>query len=343
MGFRNITMNVVYHCTDNYAFITGTSIVSLFENCKDIDEINVYIIENGFSTETKNKYLDLAAKYGRKMFFIPMPDVNSKYQLGLTSIKKKWLFDSYSRLFLDTILPPMDRVLYLDGDTLVLHSLKELWEMDLEDNCCAAALDCLGEPYYDLFDLSNGKYCNSGDILIDLLKWKEQHIADNVTSYVQQNKGYVFFMEQSVFNYVLQGKISYLSAKYNTSSIMQMFTPKQLWKMRMPKYFYSESEICEAVKDPYIIHMTGLFYVINKPWNEVTNHPNKDLFWLYFEKLNWGKDELQKDTRTFKTKFMDFIFHATPKFILVPVIGMVYNGPRVKKIKKQAEKMRSTL
>ena len=334
-------MNVVYHCTDNYAFITGTSIVSIFENNKDMDEINVYILENGFQEETKEKYNRLAERYGRKIIFIPMPDVNEEYGLGLTSIKKKWLFDSYSRLFLDTILPPMDRVLYLDGDTLILHSLKDLWEMDMGDNCCAAALDCLGEPYYGLFEIDHGKYCNSGVILINLKKWREQKVADQVTAYVREKNGYVFFMEQSVFNIVLQGRIAYLPAIYNTSSIMQMFTPKQLWKMRKPKYFYDEEEIAEAVNDPTIIHMTGLFYVINKPWNKVTNHPNKDLFWSYFKKLDWGRDEIQEDSRDFKTKVMDFMFHVTPKGILVPVVSSIYNGPRVKRIKKQAEMTRA--
>ncbi len=326
-------MNVVYHCTDNYAFITATSIISMFENCKDIDEINVYVIENGFKKETKEKYKDLAVRYGRNVFFIQMPDVNKKYGLGLTSIKKKWLFDSYSRLFLDSILPRMDRALYLDGDTLILHSLKDLWEMDMEDNCCAAALDCLGEPYYELFGINKGKYCNSGVILIDINRWKEQGIAERVKDCVHRNKGYVFFMEQSVFNIVLQGNIAYLPAIYNTSTIMQMFSPKQIWRMRKPKYFYDDQEIETAVNDPIIIHMTGLFYVINKPWNEVTNHPNKELFMKYCNKLGWGSYEIQKDNRKFSNRVKDYIIHFIPSIILVPLISVLYNNVRVKAIK----------
>lgn len=328
-------MNIVYHATDNYAFITCSSITSLFENNKDAEEINVYIIEHGFREETKEKYRRLAWRYGRNIYFTMMPDVNKEYGLGLKSIKETWLFDSYSRLFLDTILPSLDRVLYLDGDTLILNSLKDLWEMELGDNCCAAALDCLGARYYDLFEINKGKYCNSGVILFDLAQWRKDNIAGQIVKYVQNKNGYVFFMEQSVFNTVLQGKIAYLPAIYNTSSIMLMFTPEQLWKMRKPKYFYNLDEIKAAVKTPTIIHMTGLFYIINKPWNEVTNHPCKALFWSYFKKMDWERDEMQKDSRGFMVRMKDTLVHACPIRLLVPLVSWVYNGPRVRRIRRQ--------
>ena len=147
-------------------------------------------------------------------------------------------------------------------------------------------------------------------------------------------------MEQSVFNIVLQGEIAYLPAIYNTSSIMQMFTPKQLWRMRKPKYFYDECEITAAVNDPSIIHMTSLFYVINKPWNEVTNHPNKTLFWGYFKKMDWGIDEIQKDSRSWKTKIKDGLIHACPKELLITLVSWVYNKPRVKRIQREVNKIR---
>ena len=63
-------MNIVYHLTDNYARISGTSIVSIFENNKEAKEINVYLIENGFTEKTKQKFINLASKYKRKIFYM---------------------------------------------------------------------------------------------------------------------------------------------------------------------------------------------------------------------------------------------------------------------------------
>lgn len=336
-------MNLAYHCTDNYARITGTSIVSVFENNKDMNEINVYIIEHGFTQETKAKFTSLADKYGRKIFFIPIPDIEKEYDIKLVSIKKKWMFDSYSRLFLDRILPEnIDRVLYLDGDVLVLGSLEKLWEMDLKGKCCAAGLDCISKPYYELFGLKDtSRYCNSGVILMDLKAWKQKQIDDRVRQYVKKNNGYVFFMEQTVFNVVLQDEIKYLPAKYNVSTLMQLLSWKELNIMRKPLHFYHEDEIMNALEHPLIIHMTGFFYCVNRAWNKVTNHPEQKKFVDYSMLLGWEGEILQPDNRDAKTKFVDAVIHAIPKELLVHLVSFLYNNFRIKIIQKQSEKARA--
>lgn len=138
-------MNIVYHASDSFAKVTGTSIVSIFENNKDIDEINVYVIEKNFTEDNKKKMEQLADKYNRRIIFIPMPDINKSEHLHLKKIKEKWIFDSYCRLFLDKLLPEeVEKVLYLDGDVLNTGSLKELWSLDMGESSAAAVIDCLG-------------------------------------------------------------------------------------------------------------------------------------------------------------------------------------------------------
>lgn len=343
MREKTRNMNVAYHLTDNYARISGTSIVSLFENNKDVDEINVYLIENGFTQNTRNKFTELACKYGRKIYFIPLPDLNSAgYDLGLVSIKKKWVFDSYSRLFLDTLLPDnVERVIYLDGDVLVLDSLKELWDLNLMGKCCAACLDCVSEPYYKLFGIdTKNSYCNSGLILMDLKAWKEKKIAERVKKYVHKNNGFVFFMEQTVFNVVLQDEIVYLPCKYNVSSIVQVLSYKELKKLRKPLHFYKQTEVEKAKSTPIIVHMTGFFYVINRAWNEVTNHPDKERFIEYCKKFDWGIDVLDKDRRDMKTRVKDALVHICPKKLMIVVVSFFYNNLRVKNVARISKKIK---
>lgn len=337
-------MNIAYHCTDNYARITATSVVSLFENNKDAVEINIYMIEHGFTEETKQKFRVLADKYKRNMYFIPLPDFNGDhYNLGLVSIKKNWMFDSYSRLFLDRLLPEeTERVIYLDGDILVLGSMKKLWELDLKGKCCAACMDCISAPYYELFGLEkNNRYCNSGLILMDLKEWRDQHIGDQVKEYVRSRNGYVFFMEQTVFNCVLQGNIKYLPAEYNVSSLIQMFSYEEISRMRRPRHFYHKAELEDARANPMIIHMTGFFFVVNRAWNEKTNHPAQKLYIKYTKLLGWDGNILEKDRRTMQKKIADWFVHYIPRSILISIISPVYNNFRIKNIVYKSGKLNS--
>lgn len=149
-------MVVTYHSSNMFAPVVGTSMLSLFENNQMIDEIQVYIIENKICNENKERLRDIARAYGRQLVFIPMPDISEKFQLGLITVKERWIPDSYCRLFLPELLPNnVEKVLYLDSDTLVVDSLQELWELDMQDCFAAAAKDCLGEPYFELLHLED--------------------------------------------------------------------------------------------------------------------------------------------------------------------------------------------
>lgn len=271
-----------------------------------------------------------------------MPDFNGdEYGLGLVSIKKKWMFDSYSRLFLDRLLPrEVKRVIYLDGDVLVLGSLKQLWELDLRGKCCGACMDCISEPYYDLFGIKkSSRYCNSGLILMDLEVWRKKRIEDQIKKYVRNQNGYVFFMEQTVFNVVLQDEIRYLPAAYNVSSLEQVLSYKHLVRLRRPLHFYGREEVHRALEAPVVVHMTGFFYVINRAWNEVTNHPEQKRFAEYSKGLGWDGDILQKDQRGIKKRMEDRIIHMIPVSVLVAGVSVLYNFFRVKNIERIRKKV----
>ena len=43
--------HIVYATDDNFAEILGVSLVSLYENSKDVDDIIVYVLDSGISDE----------------------------------------------------------------------------------------------------------------------------------------------------------------------------------------------------------------------------------------------------------------------------------------------------
>lgn len=334
-------MYVVYHSSDSFAQVTAVSIVSLLENNKDMQDIEVFVIEHGISDENKGKIRLIANKYGRIVNFIPMPDINQVENLGLKSIKATWLYDSFCRLYLDNILPPyVDRVLYLDGDVLIHNSLTELWNTDLQGKCVAAVPDCIGEEYYHLFGLSDAaRYCNSGVLLIDIKKWKDMQVGKKVANYVRERKGYVFFMEQTVLNAVLDSQIHILHPRYNVSTLMQSLSYKELMGLRNPKRAFSEKEFDEAINNPCLIHLTTLFFVVNRAWIKNNNHPDNGLYMKYVSLTPWKDSPLLPDARTLKKKFVDFFVQNLPRKFVLMLAGYLYKNLRVDRIRKEMKKL----
>lgn len=328
-------MIIAYHCSDQFAQMVGVSMVSLLKNNIDASEITIYIIEHDITCENRSILKKIVADYNRELIFIPMPDINKSENLGLRKVKKKWIFDSYCRIFLDVILPSdVERVLYLDGDVMIVDSLHDLWETDMNECCCAGVLDCFNEKYYSYFSFTQtAKYCNSGVILFDLNLWKQKNINKRIKEYIKSQNSYIYFMEQTVWNVVLQDEIYILDPKYNVSTMMQYLTYQELELLRKPSRFYSENEIQSANKNPVIIHMTSSFLIRNRPWIENTNHPYKFVFLQYRDLTPWKDEMLIKDCRSKTQKILDVIIKIVPKKLMLIIASFLYNNIRIKKMK----------
>jgi lipopolysaccharide biosynthesis glycosyltransferase len=266
-----------------------------------------------------------------------MPDMQKDFNFPIARVRKKWILDSYCRLFLGSILPKeVERVLYLDCDTLCHGDLQELWDMDLQSCYCGAVTDAVGEHYYELFNMSKtSHYCNSGIVLFDLKRWREGKMENKVADYVREKNGFVFFMEQSVMNIVLQDKIKILHPKYNTYTLISGLTNQELRWLRHCKRFYSKQECDEARNDPRLIHLTNLFLIKGRPWLEGNKHPFRVLFMNYRALTPWKDEPLMIDN-TSKTKQIGMgVIRAMPRWISLPIIGIVYEYIRPRQIARQ--------
>lgn len=333
-------MIVAYHSSDAYARILGVSIASLFDNNKNMDDITVYVIEREISNENKKALDKIADQYGRHIEYVPMPDINDFEDLRLVKVKKKWIFDSFCRLYLDDLLPKtVDKVLYLDSDVLATDSLEQLWNTDLSNHVAAGVKDCVNKKYYELFGLKEGAhYCNSGVILINLKKWRAENLGNQIRHYVHEQNGYAFFMEQTVMNGVIQDKWLILPAKYNVNTLMMMLTYKEIQTLRKINDFYSEKEVKEAVKHPALIHMTSVFLVHNRTWIERSNHPARPIYEKYKKMTPWADVKDLPDSRNRLNKIFDKMIDILPNTVILPAVSLVYNHIRPLNIRRNMRK-----
>ena len=334
-------MNIVYHCSLSFYKIAGVSMISVMENNKDMENINFYIIEKDFDDESKDILFSIVEKYGRSLEFIKMPDINEYEQLNLVSIKKKWSFDSYCRMFLDDLMPSgIDRVLYLDSDVICNGSLKELYQTNIGNNVIGGVTDWIGERYYRLFNLKpTSHYCNGGVWLIDLRKWRLMNFKEKVLNFIKEKRGYVFFMEQTTTNCVFEDYIYVLNPRYNVYSMMLYLSYKELERFRRCPSYYTRDEYDAASKSPILIHMTSSSLIINRPWIVGSNSPANKYFLKYFNISPWAREGLFPDQRDLKKKVIDSLLLICPRFIKLRVFSYVYNFIRTRQIKKRQKRI----
>lgn len=324
-------MYVIYHSSDAFAGVTGVSMLSLFENNRHMDKIEVLYIQRGMSEENKARLQSIADQYGRSLRFMDMPDWSAKLQTRLKSCKTGWLGFGYNRLFLTEYVPEnVDRVLYLDSDTLIEGPLDELWNADLEGCCMAGVDDCLSRTYRSLVDLGeNGTYCNAGVLVMNLKQWRQDKVTDTFIKVLRENNGYFVFNEQSILNSVFCGKVKVLPQKYNVNSLVYLFGYKELMRLRRPKDFsYSREEYEQASAAPVVTHYTGNFYVHRRPWVMNSDHPHKDAFLKYRALSPWADAALEADTRGTGAKCYTWLCKTLPRWLMIGLVSVLYNDLR---------------
>ena len=78
---------------------------------------------------------------------------------------KRFTQATYYRILIP-ILTNIDRILYLDADTLVLKDLTEMYEVEFNDNYVLGTLDYLTSGI-DYLGIKSKKYINAGVLLLN--------------------------------------------------------------------------------------------------------------------------------------------------------------------------------
>ncbi|MCL2079839.1 MAG: glycosyltransferase family 8 protein [Oscillospiraceae bacterium] len=234
-------MNILYAFDDLFAEVAGISILSLFENNKDADEINVYAICDGVSDINKQRLITLSEDYGRKIIFLDAPDVE---KIAGTAIKIQdnytlCAISSFYRLFISSILPPdMKKIIYIDSDTTIHGSLSELWNMEQGGNIVSGVRHFKPKAYINqqTFLKRRDLYINAGVMLINLDLWRFYDVEAKFIKFIMLMDGKILFYDQGVLNTVLKGYIGCIDRTWNYVEMVQrkkFFVPRKVWDFKV--------------------------------------------------------------------------------------------------------------
>lgn len=175
----------------------------------------IYILENGISDADREK---LKLSSHRRLTFVDVSERLGTVFAPLYS-KKRVTISAFSRYFIpDIIGHSNERVLYLDGDTVVLRSLLELERLDLTGHAVAAAETTYRSvpKWRSELGISAGvPFLNSGVMLINPVEWRRQNITERLIAFLQTHEGPQRFVDQGALNAVLAGQFLRLPPKWN--------------------------------------------------------------------------------------------------------------------------------
>lgn len=292
-------------CTDRWFVMpTGVMILSVCINNPDVDIIFHVVVNSDVTDQDKLELENIVSVYsGKSIRFYSFkenflsetfPSGENKYNITETT---------YFRLYIGELLPKtIDKVLYLDGDIIVRHSLLPLWSESLEG--CPLAAVCDGyegeiEFYNRLKYPPYLGYFNAGVLLINLKYWRENQVIKLFKDYMDGNFERIKFHDQDVLNAVFSEKKRRLPILFNLQD-------KFLYKEPKYDYWKYEEEVLEARKDPVVVHFTGC-----KPWEkfQIYPHPYRSLFYKYQDLTIWKGVIYDRRPKTnWKSKIFNVIY-----------------------------------
>lgn len=278
-------MNVIYASDDNYSWLMGISMISLFENNKESKEINVYLFGDGIARENEEKLMSIAQKYHRGFQIIDVNELKLPEKLYTTQYPKS----AYSRLFAYDLLPKdIEKVLYLDCDIIVVGNLEDLYNRDVNNYAFMAVQDFLSNGYKKKIGIKKtDTYINTGVMLLNLKKFRELPLTERIEAFVGKYSKAICHADQDIFNGIFQGEFAVLPPYYNVMTQMNQYSYEQILRTWHPYQYYSKDEIEFAKSHPRIYHYTACLMDI-RPWFEGSKVKNANEFDKYMQISPWA-------------------------------------------------------
>lgn len=266
------TVYVAFASDDNYAQHLAVSIASLLKNASAGYPISISILSEGLAETHREKLLSLAtlrAQTDISFITLSLDDFkNFPLHTGLHSIA------TYFRLKLPSLLPTVDKILYLDSDIAVCGDIREFWQQPI-DNLLLRAIE---EPRVlnakrlaALGMKDDSPYFNGGILYMNLALMRETGFEAQVAAYIARYQSVILYQDQDVLNALCEGRWSPLPLCYNSF----YFVLERIYHHDF--LCYGADDIARARKAPFIIH----FNQHPKPWSEGCIDPRRSVYFRY--------------------------------------------------------------
>ncbi len=281
------TIHLVAAANEAYAAPLCVSVRSALDHLREGARIELHVLADGVSSETRAR---LEAFWGDRLEVEWIVPDNEAIAALVPDCGYAAAPATYYRLLMGSVLDPaLDKVIYLDVDTVVLGDLCELWELDMGHHVVLAVQDaCIQFLPPALVDPTDEQpieralpYFNSGVMVVDLRAWRRVGAEITARGLATSDRIRRKFYEQDALNVSLAGRWGAISPDWN-----RQFSIDLLGDWRCSPY--SEIDFERALTAPKIVH----FCTETKPWQRVCDHPAEytEIFRALLDEAGWSED-----------------------------------------------------
>lgn len=273
---KNKVVNICYVTDEAYAMPACISAFSAIFNKMAESYYNIYILCKNVSDE-KKKYFEKLECNTVKMHLIDILDKKDYTDFRIDGIPATPT--SIFKFYIPEILKDIDRVIFIDCDTIVQRDLTQLYNIELNGKMVGAVKNPSRRMRKTPAHAAKCRYFNSGVMLMDLKQMREKDCSQKMMDY--RTYGINRLMDQDAINAVMRGSAEMIPFCYNTmigSIASSLFwsggepfsNAKTIWGLE-------EDTIDQTVEDAVILH----YYAATKPWKYYDGYGG-DIWYYYY-------------------------------------------------------------
>lgn len=211
---------IFFSTDDNYIPYLDVALRSLIENASSDYDYRIIVLNTGLSEESAKK-VKANERAGVRIDFM---DISEQLASIKSRLRDVYHFSivTYYRLFIASLFPQYDKVLYLDCDLVVLGDIARLYHTDLGDNILGAAPEQFVRSTKEFrlyaeraLGVDPDGYVNAGVLLMNLAAYRRERIEDKFIQLITEHDFDLLDPDQAYLNYLCQGRICVLPSVWN--------------------------------------------------------------------------------------------------------------------------------
>ena len=241
-------INILVTLNSNYIDPLTIMLRSLMDS-NTFEHFSLYVAHSSLTAEDFTKINANVDRSRTKVYSVTVP----AQLLNDAPVLKRISKETYYRLLAVDYLPQsLDRILYIDPDTIILNSLSEFYNLEFGDKLIAGATHVYSFiRRYNLRRLGmpkNGEYINAGVLMMNLDGLRRSYTVKQIFDFITKNADKLPLADQDVINALYGDKTIALNpAVINCDEKTRRLRRLTPWQIRM---------------NTVIVHYDGKY----KPW-----------------------------------------------------------------------------